>query len=974
MKKALGLLLLCLAWLSASAQSFTSGTIGKVSLSPEQGSVSEIESITLRFYDLGWRGLGRFDTSGITLRAESGSTFTVVRTEQDYDEAFCTMFFGSDGVEKTITEAGVYTLTVPEATFIQLNKPDICNATITATYTVDGSNAGEGPAKPSIGSFVTVPADGATVGELDLFSITFTDLPENGVRWPFDISAVTLQRQGDTEVYHGYGAQLSKDNTITAGFAEGEGIPSGSIILRTPGLYTLTIPEGTFAAEADPSATNPEIVTHFTIDPALNFTCSITPASGTVLQEIAEITVAPTDVMASITLAGAASQATLSDGVSTIALRGTDTAAGVTFVPEAQPGTGEWTLTIPAGALSGVTTSGLEIVNAKPFTATYTVKQPQRFSFTTTPVQGATIELFTKLTIDVESTAKKVSINAESGTPMLSGNGVSLELSGSVSSKSVMLAVKGGANLADGTYTITIPAGYIVTTDKDNLTAPMDEITVTFTVEHPEPGSLSSGMLIYNEGWFGHDMASFTHLSVDNTAWYDAFIDVNPTKSLGITGTCATRFADKLYAVSKQSGKNLGGVEGNVLTQLDAASLTYVNAFSPATNSEQGRAFCGATAQKGYLTTSKGIYPIDLASMTAGEPFSDTQSITLAYGDMLRYRGRVFVTAKDWQLMAIDPATDKITDINAGAAVCCFVTPDGSLYAATLDTGSQFMKIDPETLEASRVEIDPGTYEGRICIANVWTTWFPAPLAVDNRENVVYYATASNASTVARLDLDNGEFIPDFITLPEGECLYGKGIAVDPLTDEIVLTTVEKGYGSHYTQNHVYRADPADGRIIPERSVKLSEYYWFPSMVTFCCYEAPEINLSDFTLEEGSASVDLAALTTLKAGNRMMIEYTLESSDPAVCTVTPCGYGEFDISLTAEGTATLTATADYEGMVGTAEITVGTSGISAITANSARCDVYSLTGTLVLRNADQADISRLPAGFYIARGRKILVK
>ena len=37
-------------------------------------------------------------------------------------------------------------------------------------------------------------------------------------------------------------------------------------------------------------------------------------------------------------------------------------------------------------------------------------------------------------------------------------------------------------------------------------------------------------------------------------------------------------------------------------------------------------------------------------------------------------------------------------------------------------------------------------------------------------------------------------------------------------------------------------------------------------------------------------------------------------------------------------------------------------------------DVYNLAGILVLRNADAEAIRNLPAGFYIAGGRKILVK
>lgn len=879
-----------------------------------------------------------------------------------------------DAVE--FTESGTYTVRIPAGVFKESGSELYSNGEIAVTFKVRNPN------DPNpFDTYVSVPAEGETVGEIYQISISFTELQEAGIQWPYDISRVTLQRAGDQTVYTGKSTALKNGYEVLTGFGSQENQYDDMLHFRTSGEYTVTIPAGTFVSEADPDVANKEIVLHFTVDPSYNFTCTLSPEPQSVVASLPEIVVSATDVLTSVGLAGGDSlSASLTSEEETIELTAVAMDDCVYFYPEAEPAVGEWTLNVPAGFLTGVTTDGLNIVNAKPVTALYTVKEPQTYSYSTTPDEAADIALFTKYTVHVEGSPKEVKVDAGAGVPMLSGGGVQIELASTVSGADVMFAPKGGATLADGHYTVTVPAGYIVTADPDNLQAAMPAITGTFIITAPTHSGYDSGMLIFNEGWYGHDMASLTHVSAEGDVRYNTFLAENPDKSLGVTGTWAGYFGDRLYAVCKQAGTSLSGAEGGILTQMDAASLTYADAIGSLGSGEQGHAFCGFDATRGYLSTSTGVYPVDLRTMTLGERLSITKQFTLQYGEMLRYRGRVFITSNKWAPVALNPADNTMTELETGPSVKCFVTADGSMYVATLVEGEEFVKVDPATLACERVNLDAGEYTGRTRIADIWTTWTPAPLAVDLTENVVYYATQSyDVTSIARLDLDSGEFTPEFIKLPATETaqtiLYGQGISVDPVTGEIVLNAVENGYGAHYKQNFIYRADRATGEIDESKTLKLSEDYWFPSMTVYCGYKAPELSLEAVNLADGPVTIDLREHTVLALGNKNEVEYTLTCPDTGVCGVKKIAPAIYELSATGDGSATVAVTADYYGMVAETTFAVGTTGVATLSADDARrVDVYTTTGVLVLRDADAEAIRTLAPGLYIAGGKKIYVK
>lgn len=872
----------------------------------------------------------------------------------------------------TFSEPGEYRVSIPAGIIYEGNS-SYSNCAIEWSF-----NIGEEPVNNPFSNYQTIPSEGKPIGELFELRIKFPELETNGIEWPYDISKLTLQRVGDETLYKGNSSALYKGCEVITYFTNMDEEFSNPLHFRTPGEYVVKVPAGTFTDAANLEITNKDIELHFTVDAAYNFTYRLTPDPSKVVSSLSEIKLEPIDVLTSVSLTDSGQHAQLSCGEEIIAL-GAKTAEGnVIFTAPNTVTPGEWKLAIPAGMLSAETTEGQTITNAEIISADYTVKEPTTYTYHTTPANGAKVPMFTKFAVTVEDNLKRVSIDVGAGIPTLQGNGESYELSSGISDKEILFAIPGGAQLENGEYTVSIPAGYIVTTDRDDLIATLPEITSKFVIERPESSDYTHSMLIYNEGWYGHDMASLTHISASGYAAYNVFEDVNPDKSLGLSGTWASRYADKLYAVSKQSGLNLNGAEGGVLTQMDGASLTYIDQITSLPDNSQAYAFCGVNSEKGYLSTSKGIYPVDLTSMTLDECIKAAKTFDLQHGEMIFYQGRLFACVEDWDPIVIDCETDTYIELPTGSVFTGFVTPDGSLYFAKNEEGREFIKVDPNSLSYTPVSLNGGEYTGRMRLANVWSTWRPAPLAVDLKENVVYYATEFDATTVARANLDTGEFIPDFIKLPEingvQQCLYGQGISVDPHTGEIVLNAVEKGYGIHYAENYVYRVDASNGKILDDKTLKLSQYYWFPSMTVYSGYEAPALDFSDVSLQDGDVTLNMLEHTSLALGNKYMVEYTVSSSAPTVCAVRRNNAYEFQLMRKSEGNATITVKAQFLGLLSSAEFNVGTSAIGDVTTLSDKVDVYTTTGILVLKDADTHSIRQLPAGIYISGGKKIIVR
>lgn len=898
--------------------------------------------------------------------------------------------------EVTVTAPGRYELNIP-ADMFQKDYTTVRNGQITAEYII-------GPVvAPEFEGMISSPADNGSVGRFNVLSLIFPNLPE-GLEYPVnDIASATLTTPSG-DIYYGFSPMIGSAeggtyNRLLLRFAPKDAVSiEDAMVFTAEGIYKVNIPEGTLKAYGK-DASNSDIDLSFTIDPMLDFSYTVSPAADVCHQTFGEIVFSCAGSIKSLSVnSECASQPTISLGETSYILEAkstSDTSVTLTVPADAKATVGHWTVKVPAGFFNGVNVNGVTISNTTEITTTYIIKEPEHFDYTVEPADGSTIEFFKNVTLEFSGqNLKAVKVNPEAGQPIMTdADGHRYELEGNISGRYVIFTTHNGAELGNSTYTVSIPAGYISTVDRDNLVAEVDKVSTSFIIVRKIVSDYTDGILFLNEGWFGHDTGSLNFLSNNGEWTYDVFARNNADRRLGVTSQYGQCFGDKVYVVSKQSEGD-GEAAGGVFTVMDAATMKFVSQINRLPDDQtQPRAFCAWDEHKGYLSTKDRIYTIDLDKMeaTGVVPGTDVYTSFDSNGEMLRYGNRVFAVRESSGVDAIDPATDDVVKIPAELAEAFAVTPDGSLYVATRNESNEFMKISTESLCVTEVfDID----SGRSKIVSIWNTWRKAPLAADITSNIVYYVTqkASDESmngprTVARYNFDTKQFDEEFITLPgvaDGEeadwVLYGEGVSVDPASGYILLTAVEAGYGSHYSKNRVFVADPVTGKILVGRTHVLEDAYWFPAMALYPDFEAPAIDANGLSLPEdgGSFTLDVAEVTTLAVGNPHLVNYKAESSDVNICTVKATDKpGVFDVTVSdPESTYTITLSADYQGKISTATLTGGKSSVDTIADGQlpAVFDVYNLQGICVRRGATRDDVSNLPAGIYIIDGRKYYVR
>jgi len=107
--------------------------------------------------------------------------------------------------------------------------------------------------------------------------------------------------------------------------------------------------------------------------------------------------------------------------------------------------------------------------------------------------------------------------------------------------------------------------------------------------------------------------------------------------------------------------------------------LKQLRLIDPSGAQCDGRAFCGVSATKGYVSSSNGMWILDLESLeikgqvegtanpngSDGKPNTDPSGSLYhgQCGSMVRVGNRVFVAHQSEGLLVVDPYTDKVTDV-----------------------------------------------------------------------------------------------------------------------------------------------------------------------------------------------------------------------------------------------------------------------------------------------------------------------
>lgn len=981
----------------------TQTDMSRYTLNPTPGNVDKISSIELGFPDsngLDWfynNLFGKTDLSAITLTDVSNPSVKYTAVKKKFDNNYTITFgFVNGSDEVTISSPGTYLLHIPAGLF-QKDFTDVKNDEINVEYTISSGQPEE------FRNYILNPADGASVGQLYQMSFTFPMLTD-GMDFPVTKAGdITLQTPSG-ETYYGFNAQVASAeggsyNQLLLNFApQGASSIEAAKTFTAAGKYTVTMPEGTLKAYGK-EVVNGQIISTFTVDPQLNFTYNVSPSPATVHDSFVPIVFTAGSSMSTLSVRpNTGLNAVMAKGETSYKLFAMQTdSATVTFVtPDyAVPSAGDWSVTIPARFFTGKDKQGVTITNHDAISLPYRIRGAETFTYTATPANGDTIKVFKNLKLLFEGdNLKRLELNPQKTVPVLIHDTDTLELEGRISSKYAIFEIPGGAKLANGKYTVNVPAGYIKTVDANNLSASVDAISTSFILMNDSVTDFTKGILFLNEGWFGHDPGSINFYSNNGTWTYDAYQLKNPTHSLGLTSQYGDVFGNNIYVVSKQAD-GTQAESGGIFTVIDAKTMLFKGQIGslPATiANNQPRAFCAWNEHKGYLSTSKAIYTVDLDNLTLGSivPGSDLNTSYNSNGEMLRYGNHIFAMRKSEGIDAIDPLTDDVTTIPAELAAGFAILPNGNFIVATQNESNEFIRISPSSLTVEETFNIDADYAK---ITDSWATWRKAPIAASTTLNRVYYVNAKSTKgyvagphTVACYDFDTKQYTEQFITLPgtaDGETadwvLYGEGISVDPATGYIMLSAVETGYGTHYKKNRVFVADPATGAILPQHTLVMDDNYWFPAMAMYPDFQAPAIDTVNIQLTNriGDYVLDLAAVTSLSVGNPNLIVYSAKSMNDEVCSVTPTTRnGQFLISVHKDKTRySLELSADYRGRKTTLIYDVENGlGTDEVIGEDIPLTVYNLQGVVVLRNATIEQVYQLPAGIYIANGKKYMVR
>jgi hypothetical protein len=398
----------------------------------------------------------------------------------------------------------------------------------------------------------------------------------------------------------------------------------------------------------------------------------------------------------------------------------------------------------------------------------------------------------------------------------------------------------------------------------------------------PNPPVRAAGFYVLNEGWFGHaDPGSVNYFDVDYdnntlTPHYRIYQEANKddgNKGLlrGTTSQFATIWGDNVYILAKQ---------GTTVTIADAKTFKTKKTFG--LNGQQPNFFLGVDEKKGYIGTrtsgvNGGISIVDLESMTVT---GTVPGIVYQIGNMCMSDGKIFALA-DRKVYVIDPQTDQliktISETYDGRKrfnrICKSL--DGQIWIVgngVVTTGAKghLARLNPTTLELEeKIEFPDG-----FAIGENWGAFNAGDLCASTQRNLLYW---SNGTRILQYDVDHGTFNTDFFALGTSEykqaqeILYGAGMRVDPLTDELILTTCQKGYGVNYAYNWVYRVSP-QGQLLSRTELfgnnsndntggnRGDRYYWFPAIPFFQDANKPQILLNSIALKGGEETVmDLSA-------------------------------------------------------------------------------------------------------------------
>ena len=479
--------------------------------------------------------------------------------------------------------------------------------------------------------------------------------------------------------------------------------------------------------------------------------------------------------------------------------------------------------------------------------------------------------------------------------------------------------------------------------------------------DEPGPGpddfTFTNGVIFINEDRYGPNQGSINYYNYDyDEMEYNVYAFVNPDTKLGVTTQYGQLFGDKLFVVSKQANGNeaSGSTVGSRLAVLDAATLKQQGSilrFGESPDSVyDGRAYCGVTADKGYVSTSAGIFVIDVPTMSVTGAIDGTMSSAKGdynslyrdqCGDMVRFGQYVFAVQQGKGLHVIDPATDAlVTTLPFPNIVTVFVTAGGNLYVANNSREiydysggpyeANFTRIDPVTLEAKDVH-DLGDMHGAM---SSWGAWRACVVCADPVNERVYFNYDEYQNYISCYDFTTRQFIDHLIDLPEAveinwdgtrnhQGLYASALSFDPHTGDLVVQTLEAApMYAYQIFNHNWVLFYDANTLELKRQVRLQDAYWFPAMAVYPDVSDPMLYIADAQLVQGeTCTIDMIGAVSDPDNRSALAVTTATSADPQVARAWVSGV-DLHVEALSPGQTTVNVITDSNGRLATASFTV----------------------------------------------------
>ena len=492
----------------------------------------------------------------------------------------------------------------------------------------------------------------------------------------------------------------------------------------------------------------------------------------------------------------------------------------------------------------------------------------------------------------------------------------------------------------------------------------------------PATFDYTNGAFIVNEDWFGHRNSAVTFLSNDGRWNYKAVEEV------GCTACYGTFYGNKFYAIAKQAKDGGASVTGGRITICNGTTMGIVNQIEDIdkTKGADGRAFVGVDEHKAYVSTSKGIYVLDLDNEEiTGEVTLDGNSIGAECGNMVLKDNCVYAIVQSKGIYVIDPETNQVENVIEGAFGSIVLSKDGNLWVSYVGGGLGKLDVANNSVEKFTLPDGVGTP------STSWSAWTPDGLCASAQHNVIYWTVAAGwtgAKKVYKYDIDKNEWVKyiDITDDPDSWYIYGCSFRIDPVTDEAYVG-LYKGWGD-LAHEYTIRKFDVQGKQIGDypmeseiEDVQLRNC-WFPGMFVFPDTEDPVWNkLEKQTIKVGSTiTLDLADQVTDADNMSAAIIKSIQkvSNENVVATLQG---SKLVIEGKKVGNTTITLKANSNGIIATTTLSVKIDEATGISNIENASDVYEVARYTV----DGKRIAAPQKGINIVRmsdgsTRKVVVK